>query len=69
MNVLAEKIGISQPSISGIATGRQKPSFDTLEKLAEALDIPVAELFVTSGKDATRLICPHCGKAIHLTAE
>lgn len=45
LNALAEKIGISQPSISGIATGKQKPSFDTLDKLAEALGVEVSELF------------------------
>ena len=36
LNQLAEKIGISQPSISGIATGKQKPAFDTLEKMARS---------------------------------
>lgn len=56
LNDLAEKIGVSQPSISGIATGRQKPSFDTLEKLATALDVPVTELFDTQ-KEST-ITCP-----------
>ena len=45
LNQLAEKIGISQPSISGIATGKQKPAFDTLEKMADALEVTPAELF------------------------
>ena len=44
LNQLAEKIGISQPSISGIATGKQKPAFDTLEKMADALEVTPAEL-------------------------
>lgn len=49
LNALAEKIGISQPSISGIATGKQKPSLDTIERIADALDIPVSLLFERKG--------------------
>ncbi len=49
LNALAEKIGISQPSISGIATGKQKPSLDTIEKIASALNVPVSELFNRRG--------------------
>lgn len=42
---LATSIGVSLNTISGLATGKQKPSFDTLEKLATALKIDVSELF------------------------
>lgn len=45
LNTLAERIGVSQPSISGLATGKQKPSLDTLEKLSQALNVEVGELF------------------------
>lgn len=45
LNDLAERIGVSQPSISRLATGRQKPSFDTLEKITAALGVPVSSLF------------------------
>lgn len=67
LNVLAEKIGVSQPSISGIATGRQKPSLDTIEKLAEALEVSVSELFDTPKEGVIH--CPHCGKEIKLNPE
>lgn len=67
LNQLAEKIGISQPSISGIATGKQKPAFDTLEKLATALEVTPAELF-EAPKEGT-ITCPHCGKSITIKAE
>ena len=50
LNQLAEKIGISQPSISGIATGKQKPAFDTLEKMADALEVTPAELLPSTNK-------------------
>lgn len=66
LNALAERIGISQPSISGIATGKQKPSFDTLEKLATALDVGISELFEPK---AGNFVCPNCGTELRLTAE
>lgn len=69
LNMLAEKIGVSQPSISGIATGKQKPSFDTLERLSEALNVPVTELFEQPKSGTATLTCPHCGKSITLKAE
>lgn len=67
LNKLAEKIGISQPSISGIATGKQKPSFDTIEALAAALGVSPAELFAAPKEGA--ITCPHCGKPITIKAE
>lgn len=67
LNALAERIGISQPSISGIATGKQKPSFDTLEKLATALDVGISELFEPAKEGA--ITCPYCGKSITIKAE
>lgn len=66
LNALAEKIGISQPSISGIATGKQKPSFDTLEKLADALEVGIGELF--QPKESS-ISCPKCGTKLKVTIE
>lgn len=45
LNTLAERIGVTQPSISGLATGKIRPSLDTLEKLSQALNVEVGELF------------------------
>ncbi|WP_375587146.1 helix-turn-helix domain-containing protein [Flagellimonas aurea] len=39
------KVGMSKASIARIASGNQTPSFETLEKLANALDIEVIDLF------------------------
>ena len=64
LNQLAEKIGVSQPSISGIATGRQKPSFDTLERLASALNISPAELFAPQPRNT--ITCPKCGTVLEV---
>ena len=44
-NALAEKIGVSQNSISGYALGKQQPTFKTLCKLSDALEISLSELF------------------------
>lgn len=60
---LALKVGISQNSISCIVSGKQKPSFDTLEKLAECLSVEIPELFTTS---AITAFCPHCGKPLKI---
>ncbi|QEI14335.1 helix-turn-helix transcriptional regulator [Cellvibrio japonicus] len=42
---LAERVGITIESISNIERGIYGPSFDTLEKLAIALRVPVQSLF------------------------
>lgn len=59
LNILAERIGVTQPSISGLATGKIKPSLDTLEKLSQALNVGIGELFVP--KETDTIICPKCG--------
>lgn len=64
LNQLAEKIGISQPSISGIATGKQKPAFDTLEKMADALEVTSAELFAP--QPTNTITCPKCGTVLEV---
>lgn len=67
LTALAEKVAISQPSISLIANGKQKPSLDTLEKIADALGVGIADLF--SPDDSMKMTCPHCGKQIILTVK
>lgn len=64
LNQLDEKIGISQPSISGIATGKQKPAFDTLEKMADALEVTPAELFAP--QPTNTITCPKCGTVLEV---
>ncbi len=41
---LARRAGMKRPNLSRLEHGRHRPSLDTLERLAEALDIPVARL-------------------------
>lgn len=42
---LAEQAGISVEFLSFIERGINSPSFETLEKLADALDLPIKTLF------------------------
>lgn len=43
---LANDVGITIESISNIERGIHGPSFDTLEKLADAFQLPVKQLFI-----------------------
>jgi transcriptional regulator with XRE-family HTH domain len=45
---LADSVGVTIETISNIERGVYGPSFDTLEKLAAALNTPVHELFIFS---------------------
>lgn len=60
---LAEKIGVARPSLS--ITINNNPTVSTLEKIAQALDVSVTDLFVPEG-NATKLTCPHCGMPIEI---
>jgi len=62
---LAKKVGITDVGLRQSLNGN--PTIGTLEKIADALGVEVAELFRPS--DNAKIICPHCGKAIILKAE
>jgi transcriptional regulator with XRE-family HTH domain len=42
---LASQIGITQPNTSNIVSGKSNPSLETLEKIANALDVSISALF------------------------
>ena len=62
---VAEKIGISSPSLSAAINGN--PTKDTLEKIASALDVPISELFEYPEQSLVR--CPNCGYKLRLSKE
>ena len=62
---LAGEIGITQPNMSNIVSGKSNPSLETLENVANALNVPVAELFEQPANDAVN--CPHCGGKVKIT--
>ena len=42
---LAGMIGITQPNMSNIVNGKSTPSLETLERIANALEVDITELF------------------------
>ena len=48
---LANAVGVTTESISNIERGIYGPSFDTLQKIAEALSLPVRDLFLFDEPD------------------
>ena len=60
---LANRIGITPPSMSNIVNGKLTPSLETLEKIADALDVPIGELF---GQTDKSICCPVCGSKVKL---
>lgn len=42
---LAERVGISVDFVSLIERGLSAPSFDTIQKMSEVLEVPVEEFF------------------------
>lgn len=60
---LADLASKMQITASALSQNLKKPSFDTLEKLATALNVEVADLFASS---KTQITCPHCGKPLNI---
>lgn len=61
---LAEMVGITQGAMSIAINGN--PTVSTLEKIAEALDLQVPDLFDSHD---VQLNCPHCGKPLSIRVE
>lgn len=64
---LADKMGINRVNLSNMVNGN--PTVETLNKIADALNVPVTELFEQPKSDTASLACPHCGKSINIKAE
>lgn len=61
---LANKLGVTHGAMSLMINGN--PTVSSLQKIAEALDVPITELFESNQAKA---ICPHCGKPIKINIE
>lgn len=61
------KSGIAEAVLSNVANRKGNPSLQTLEKIAGALGVSLAELFADSGSIGIK--CPHCGGALHVRVE
>lgn len=60
----AEKMGISQPSLTQIINGNMKIS--SLQRIADAIGCPVGDFFLDEQEDRLVTRCPHCGKKIEI---
>ena len=71
MTSFAEKMNTTRQNLYAIL---KSPSYPTLGKVAEALDVPMWQLFaspeeVQPKKDGFSLTCPHCGKSIKIKVD
>ena len=64
---LADKMGINRVNLSNMVNGN--PTVETLNKIADALEVSGTELFEQSKTVTASLSCPHCGKSINIKAE
>ena len=64
---LADKMRINRVNLSNMVNGN--PTVETLNKIADALEVSVTELFEQSKTGTASLSCPHCGKSINIKAE
>ena len=66
---LADKLGISRVGLTQLVNG--KPSYPTLEKIAEALGVEMWELFASKEdvmkQSKNTIPCPYCGKDIDVS--
>lgn len=51
ISAFASKVGITQANMSNIVNGKSSPTLDTLERIANSLNIPITELFEKSSSD------------------
>jgi len=63
---LAGKLGVTDISLNKTLRG-EYPQLQTLEKIAEALEVDVVDLFERPQK--TTIKCPHCGNDLNVKIE
>lgn len=64
----ANQLGLMKNTISYIINGINNPSVPVLEQFADLLGVTIGELFDDYKQDeSSALVCPHCGKPIHVT--
>ena len=56
MQEFADKMGITRDTLTRTINGN--PTIDTLNRYAEALEVPITDLFV---QESNTITCPNCG--------
>ena len=65
LSQLADTMGVSRQALSRQVAG--KLLVEKAEEIANALDVPIWQLFASSEevqKENNNIVCPHCGKTI-----
>ncbi len=64
---LAAKLGMTETGLGIAISDKGNPSLKRLQEIADALGVPITELFQkpTEGDFA----CPHCGAALRITVQ
>lgn len=64
---IAEKSGIEKGNVSTYVNGRRQPTIETLEKLADAIGVPITEFFEKKQKKGdNEFKCPNCGTRLEV---
>lgn len=65
---LAKQLGYTEVAVSNMVRGKTLPSLNTLEKIAGILGVGMRDFFDDTPDKAPSagLVCPHCGKPIHI---
>lgn len=65
---LAKRLGILRTSLAQ-AMSRNSFSIERLAQIADALETDIPSLFKGEQEAPPTIICPHCGKTIHIKTE
>ncbi len=68
LSQLADTMGVSRQALSRQVAG--KLLVEKAEEIADALDVPIWQLFASSEevqKENNNIVCPHCGNPIKVT--
>lgn len=66
---VAENIGLTYVNVINVVNEKTTPSFGTLVKIANFLNVPISSLFSDSVNESKSLSCPACGTKLKLVRE
>lgn len=67
---LSEKTGIEKGNLSAIANNKKNPTVETLSKIANALEVPMWQLFASPEEvGGNTFTCPKCGVRLKLVED
>ena len=64
LNDLAQKLGVSRQAL--YLQINNNPRISTLQRIADALGVPVGQLLDQTNADHNTITCPHCGAKLEI---